>query len=118
MINFTKENLSKIHISQFERFLRNHNVRHLKDNNFISVGSLYNRFYHNILITLKKDSGYLYWADVNNSYFTDINQLLTELYPKYVQGDLTQFHVLFTQVYNEIMSYPINETGDKTVVTN
>lgn len=90
-VNFTEENLSKIHISQFEQFLDNHGVE-------------YDEFGGKILydILFPKDEGksriYLRWE-----YF------LKMIYPEYVEGDLTQFHALFTQAYNEIMSYPIHE---------
>ncbi len=104
LVNFTEENLSKIHISQFEQFLDKHEVSYLKLNDFIYVNS--------IIYPVFNCRGYLYWTAIKHG-FGDFNKLLTQIYLEYVQGDLTQFHVLFTEVYNEIMSYPINEINEK-----
>lgn len=133
LVNFTQENLSKIHISQFEQFLMNHNIKkreyseikYLTENNI--KGNYFKRDlgdnrYH-ISISLEAfpsftfQSGYLEMRgndkdshDVFCSNFYPWTGLLLYIYQeKYLLEDLTQFHELFTELYNEIMSYPINE---------
>jgi hypothetical protein len=106
LVNFTEENLSKIHISQFMQFLDKYS--HLSE---------YRKSFNRICLSNKSEFGYdeisffesglLCWKVIDNGYMNFFDTLLTQIYPDYQQGDLTQFHVLFTQVYNEIMGYEI-----------
>ena len=103
-ILFTEENLSKIHISQFEKFCINHGVEYGKRKNdiWLNIGDLDYcsfKFY-----TSKKT---LVWTICDNYLFNSFSVLCERIYPEYTGGDLTQFHVLFTEVYNEIMGYEI-----------
>jgi hypothetical protein len=102
LVNFTKENLSKIHISQFEQFLDKRDLKHGKNNRCVWFGDYYT-------ILFSSESGLMRWHRYESSYVNVFDWLFTFIDYDYVQGDLTQFHVLFTQVYNEIMSYSINE---------
>lgn len=114
-VNFTEENLSKIHISQFEQFLEKHNIAITRQFININYSIIYIELFQNrisdFVIGFNKINGYLLF-DLDHPcfcYIGDFNGIICTIYPEYVQGDLTQFHVLFTEVYNEIMSYPINE---------
>lgn len=134
-VNFTEENLSKIHISQFEQFLDKHGIEYEVNENepMYPTHSGYDYNNYEIQLWQKKGDGfdvfnfgeYKYY-DYKGSYTYDgsgdhryspiesFTRLFCEyIFLDYVQGDLTQFHVLFTQVYNEIMSYPINEIKEK-----
>jgi len=116
-ILFTEENLSKIHISQFEQFLDKHQDTHKLvhdrlDSCTLTIKEDYQGYKYKWIIFIRfHGNGFLYWGSGSfTPYATaidDFTTLLAIIYPDYVQGDLTQFHVLFTQVYNEIMGYEI-----------
>lgn len=126
-VNFTEENLSKIHISQFERFL---NGRQVPNQSALDEDTVWFKGKRvrviNVFLYPEQD---IYTPTFNfyfksGKYIADADYGMWRVFFNRIEGeileygDLTQFHVLFTQVYNEIMSYPINKTGYKTVVTN
>lgn len=117
LVNFTEENLSKIHISQFRQFLDKYGIQYnfqwtyKKIGNFVFdykgyiIGGCPIGYNDNFIF----DDTEYYQEDNRNfgGYFMVFANLLQDIYKHYTKGDLTQFHVLFTQVYNEIMGYPI-----------
>ena len=117
-LNFTEENLSKIHISQFIQFLNGKQVPNqsaLDEDNVwfkgkrvrvINVFSYPEQDIYTPTFNFYFKSG-KYIADADyGTWRVFLNRIVDKVLE---DGDLTQFHVLFTQVYNEIMSYPINE---------
>ena len=131
LINFTEDNLSKIHISQFEQFLNNHKIierelsqiKYLVENeikgNYFKRKLEDNRYYISISLdafpNFKFKDEYLEmrgngkdYHDVFYKNFYHWTGLLLYIYQEnYTLENLTQFHELFTHVYNEIMSYQI-----------
>jgi hypothetical protein len=61
--------------------------------------------YSSFKFFIKKQT--LVWFRCDNHLCNSFSILCTKIYPDYQQGDLTQFHRLFTQIYNEIMEYEI-----------
>jgi len=120
-ILFTQENISKIHISQFEQFLHDRGIltvrkildmypAYLYGREVSKSGKLFEVFSskedHNVYIPVfsfkfieGNCTGYCY-ADQWKHFLQGIGYHVED-------GDLTQFHVLFTQVYNEIIGYEI-----------
>jgi hypothetical protein len=113
-ILFTQENLSKIHINQFEQFLKNHEIEYKSENYHQGGGkkiSLCNYYLScNYALYCFKKSGYFWYKwnySANMIHFFE-SLICESRYKKdWINGDLTQFHILFTQVYNEIMGYEI-----------
>ena len=109
-VNFTEENLSKIHIGHFEQFLDKYGIEYGKRENDIWLDIGKHDYCSFKFYNTKKT---LVWVICDNYLFNSFSVLCGRIYPEYVEGNLTQFHELFTQVYNEIMSYPINEINEK-----
>jgi hypothetical protein len=146
LINFTKENLSRIHISQLKQFLDknlNHNddvaeVREWQGLLFIIIKKktcYFDKLVNNENNKICKVNGKIesindlsifelkdlykisfhfnsfnFCFESKGKFYEKMESLLLNyLEKKYEVGNLTQFHELFTEVYNEIMGYPINE---------
>ena len=130
-ILFTEENLSKIHLSQFEQFLDKHEIkkREYSEIKYLVENSIKGNYFkkklsdgrYNFSISLEAFPSFTFQdnyleirdADKDNheifcsNFYQWTGFLLYIYHEKYGLGDLTQFHVLFTEVYNEIMGYEI-----------
>lgn len=113
MINFTEKNLSKIHINQLMQFLQNHDLAYKlhKNRRWIMAWNSNTKYLTSAVFSFCNE---YFLSSYNRDHAISVDagafhELVMHLYPDYVQGNLTQFHELFTQVYNEIMSYSINE---------
>lgn len=113
LVNFTEENLSKIHVSQLTQLLDNYHIKYNK-----KIVQVDTRITPKIWVKLSDVKGKSFIFDNKNYHLLPIlgsmtlnlwTYLIRIIYPIFDDGNLTDLHQQFTEIYNEIMSYEVQD---------